>query len=91
MHPHEELARRDIELIQVGDDEGVSALYASDFVLHYPGRSPLAGSSRTDLVSYSRVVPSNVSSTTHSARTITMCNCFALPRRPRGDRTHGTP
>jgi uncharacterized protein len=43
MHPHEELARREIELIQAGDDEGVAALYASDFVLHYPGRSPLAG------------------------------------------------
>ncbi len=43
MHPNEELARRDIELIQTGDDEGVLALYSSDFVLHYPGRSPLAG------------------------------------------------
>ena len=43
MHPHEGLARRELELIQMGDDEGVAALYASDFVLHYPGRNPLAG------------------------------------------------
>ena len=43
MHPHEELARREMELIQAGDDDGVAALYASDFVLHYPGRNPLAG------------------------------------------------
>ena len=43
MHPHEELARREMALIQAGDDEGVSALYAPDFVLHYPGRNPLAG------------------------------------------------
>jgi ketosteroid isomerase-like protein len=43
MHPNEELARREIELIQAGDEEGVTALYASDFILHYPGRSPLAG------------------------------------------------
>lgn len=43
MHAHEELARREMELIQAGDDEAVVALYASDFVLHYPGRNPLAG------------------------------------------------
>lgn len=43
MHPHEQMARREIELIQAGDEVGVAALYASDFVLHYPGRNPLAG------------------------------------------------
>lgn len=43
MHPHEELARREIELVEAGDDEGVVGLYAPDFVLHYPGRNPLAG------------------------------------------------
>jgi ketosteroid isomerase-like protein len=43
MHAHEELARREMELIQLGTDEGVAALYDSDFVLHYPGRNPLAG------------------------------------------------
>ncbi len=43
MHPHEELARREMDLILAGDDEGVAALYAADFTLHYPGRSPLAG------------------------------------------------
>jgi ketosteroid isomerase-like protein len=43
MHPNERLARREIELIETGDDDGVAALYAPDFVLHYPGRNPLAG------------------------------------------------
>ncbi len=43
MHANEALARREMELIQAGDDEAVAALYASDFVLHYPGRNPLAG------------------------------------------------
>ena len=43
MHPHEELARREMELIQTGDEAGVAALYANDFVLHYPGHNPLAG------------------------------------------------
>ena len=42
MHAHEEPARREIELIHTGDDEGVAALHASDFVLRYPGRIPLA-------------------------------------------------
>ena len=32
-----------MELIRLGDDERVAALYSSDFVLHYPGRNPLAG------------------------------------------------
>ncbi|MDX1469311.1 MAG: nuclear transport factor 2 family protein [Acidimicrobiia bacterium] len=43
MHPHEELARREMDLILAGDDEAVAALYAPDFVLHYPGHNPLAG------------------------------------------------
>ena len=43
MHVNEALARREMELIQAGDDEAVAALYASDFLLHYPGRNPLAG------------------------------------------------
>lgn len=43
MHANEALARREMELIQAGNDEAVSALYATDFVLHYPGRNPLAG------------------------------------------------
>lgn len=43
MHPHEELARREIELINAGDDEAVAELYADDFVIHYPGRNPLSG------------------------------------------------
>lgn len=97
MHPHEDLARREIELIQAGDDEGISDFYASDLVLHYPGRSPLAGR-YTDVGQFLDRLgelfeggPSNVSSTTHSARTTTLCNCFALPRRLRGDRTRGTP
>ena len=43
MHPNEHLARKEMELLQAGDDEAVAALYASDFVLHYPGHNPLAG------------------------------------------------
>ena len=43
MHAHEALARREMDLIQAGDEDGVAALYSSDFVLHYPGRNPLAG------------------------------------------------
>lgn len=43
MHPNEQLARREIELIQAGDEAGLAALYADGFILHYPGRSPLAG------------------------------------------------
>jgi uncharacterized protein len=48
MHPNEELARREIELINAADMEAVEALYADDFVLHYPGRNPLSGT-YTDL------------------------------------------
>jgi ketosteroid isomerase-like protein len=43
MNPNEELARREIEQIEAGDMDAVNAMYADDFVLHYPGRSPLAG------------------------------------------------
>ena len=32
-----------MELIEAGNEEALAALYASDFVLHYPGRNPLAG------------------------------------------------
>jgi len=46
MHPNEELARREIELIEGGDLDGLRELYADDFVLHYPGRNPLAGDHR---------------------------------------------
>jgi hypothetical protein len=44
MHPNELLARREIELIDAGDLEALDDLYADDLVVHYPGRSPLAGS-----------------------------------------------
>jgi ketosteroid isomerase-like protein len=43
VHDNERLARLEMELIQAGDDDGVAALYASGFVLHYPGRNPLSG------------------------------------------------
>lgn len=46
MHPNEELARREIEFINAGNSEAVDELYADDFVLHYPGRNPLAGTYR---------------------------------------------
>lgn len=43
MHPNEALARKEIELIEAGRLEELRALYTEDFVFHYPGRSPLAG------------------------------------------------
>lgn len=46
MHPNEELIRRELELLDAGDDEGAAALYADDLVLHYPGRNPLSGDYR---------------------------------------------
>ena len=46
MHPNEALARHEIDLLEAGDDAGVADLYAPDFVLHYPGRNPLAGTYR---------------------------------------------
>ena len=46
MHPNEALARREIEAIETGDAEALSALYADDVALHYPGRDPLAGDYR---------------------------------------------
>jgi ketosteroid isomerase-like protein len=44
MHPNEALARREIELIEAGDVEALEGLYASDLVVHYPGKNPLSGS-----------------------------------------------
>ena len=43
MHPNEELARREIELINAGDLAALDEMYADDLVFHYPGRNPLAG------------------------------------------------
>ena len=43
VHPNEQLARKEMELILAGNDEAGADLYAPDFVLHYPGRNPLAG------------------------------------------------
>lgn len=43
MHPNEELARREIELINSGRLGALADMYADDLVLHYPGRNPLAG------------------------------------------------
>jgi hypothetical protein len=47
MHPNEELARRELEILESGDVDALNDLYASDFVLHYPGRNPLSGDHRT--------------------------------------------
>ena len=44
MHPNEQLARREIDLINAGDLEALDHLYTDDLVVHYPGRNPLAGS-----------------------------------------------
>ena len=46
MHPNEELARRELATLEAGDMESLRGMYTDDFVLHYPGRSPLAGDHR---------------------------------------------
>lgn len=43
MHPNEALARQEMELIRAGDLEALDDVYASDLVVHYPGRNPLSG------------------------------------------------
>ena len=43
MHPNEALARRELEAVESGDMAAVAGFYTDDFVLHYPGRGPLAG------------------------------------------------
>jgi ketosteroid isomerase-like protein len=44
MHRNEQLARREIDLINAGNSEALDDLYADDLVVHYPGKNPLAGS-----------------------------------------------
>ena len=48
MHPNEQLARREIELINAGDYDALAVFYTDDLVIHYPGRNPLAGSHTVD-------------------------------------------
>jgi ketosteroid isomerase-like protein len=48
MHPNEALARREVDLINAGDLEALADVYASDLVIHYPGRNPLAGTHSLD-------------------------------------------
>lgn len=43
MHPNEQLARRELEILESGDMEALREIYTDDFVLHYPGKNPLAG------------------------------------------------
>ena len=47
MHPNEQLARRELEVLEAGDLAGLGELYTDDFVLHYPGSNPLSGEHRT--------------------------------------------
>jgi ketosteroid isomerase-like protein len=47
MHANEALARREIEALNANDLDAVRALYTDDFVLHYPGKNPLAGDHRS--------------------------------------------
>ena len=47
MHPNEELARRELEALEARDMEDLAGMYAEDYVVHYPGRSPLAGDHRS--------------------------------------------
>jgi ketosteroid isomerase-like protein len=48
VHPNEELARREFDLVQAGDLAALDALYANGCVVHYPGKTPLAGSHGVD-------------------------------------------
>jgi uncharacterized protein len=43
MHPNEALARREIDLIKASDLGALEDMYASDLVVHSPGRNPLSG------------------------------------------------
>lgn len=47
MHPNEELARRELEILESGSMDALATVYADDSVLHYPGRNPLAGVHRS--------------------------------------------
>ena len=47
MHPNEELARRESEVLNAGDLDALAQMYTDDFVLHYPGRNPLSGDHRS--------------------------------------------
>jgi ketosteroid isomerase-like protein len=81
MHPNEALARRELEVVQAGDIAALGNLHADDFVLHYPGRNPLAGDHRGThefLAKLSRssvkVARSHAGSTTLSEAAITPCS-----------------
>lgn len=45
-HPHEELARSEMDAALRGDFEGMLDHYTDDVVLHYPGRNALTGKYR---------------------------------------------
>lgn len=45
-HPNVELVRREWEAFDRGDLDALRDVYAEDYVLHYPGRSQLAGDYR---------------------------------------------
>lgn len=47
MHPNEELARRELGVLEGGDMAALAELYADDFVMHYPGHNPLSGEHRS--------------------------------------------
>jgi ketosteroid isomerase-like protein len=81
MHPNEALARRELEVVQAGDIAALGNLHADDFVLHYPGRNPLAGDHRGTHEYLAKIQPligerrhAHASSTTLSEATITPCS-----------------
>lgn len=45
-HPNEEIARKATEALTKGDVEGFLVLHSDDVVIHFPGRSPMAGDYR---------------------------------------------
>lgn len=45
-HPNEEIARSAQEALANGDMDGFLSHHAGDFVVHFPGRGPMAGDHR---------------------------------------------
>ena len=57
MHPNEELARHEAEVLASNDMGALAELYTDDFVLHYPGKSPIAGDHKSFVAFLEKVRP----------------------------------
>lgn len=47
MHPNEQLARRELEVLGAVDVAALDEIYTDDVVVHYPGRYPQSGRHQT--------------------------------------------